>query len=145
MNKSFIPISLLLAAGGVGFAQKIVHPQFKSPVIPEEREIARRDLTWVDRAWTGDNKPYHEIRTNIDNAILSGKSADDLRQEYGLIAQQKPNDPKAQFAWAYAALTQVAQELLLIVNPIMIYGVYQKQWEMLLIPTSMIIIASDFY
>jgi hypothetical protein len=107
MRKPFSPTILALLVCGAGCAQTLMHPQFKSPhVFPEEQVVAARDLSWIERAnktWTGDNKPYQQIRASIDTAIVKGEAIDDLRQQYGLAAQQKPNDPLAQFAWAYSS------------------------------------------
>lgn len=106
MKKFFSPLLMALLLCGAGCAQTLLHPQFKPAPIPEEQVVAARSLSWVNKAnkaWTGDNKPYSQIRASIDTDIAKGQPVDNLRQQYGLVAQQKPDDPLAQFAWAYAA------------------------------------------
>ncbi len=103
MKKIPAPILLVLLICGAACAQALLHPQFKSPIIPQEQVTALQDLSWANRAWSGDNTPYKQIRDSINTAVARGRSADDLRQQYGIAAQQKPNDPAAQFAWGYAA------------------------------------------
>ncbi len=58
---------------------------------------------WTSGSWDGDDKPYRQIRTAIDHAIAGGRKPQELMYFYETFARKAPNDPKAQFRWAYAA------------------------------------------
>lgn len=103
MKKAVWSMAGILLIAGAGCAQKLAPPQFQPSSIPEKQVVAARDLTWANRSWIGDNKHYQQIRASIGTSIKQGQSADALRQQYGIAAQQKPQDPTAQYAWAYAA------------------------------------------
>lgn len=60
------------------------------------------EQAWTMEAWTGDSKPYEKIRKEIDHSVASGEKILSLVAKYETSAKQRPEDPQAQFAWAYA-------------------------------------------
>lgn len=69
--------------------------------------IARPDpWTWTTEAWNGNDKPYRQIRSEIDAAIKRGKSPIALANQYKATAKTEPRqpsyDPQSQFRWMYA-------------------------------------------
>ena len=57
---------------------------------------------WTVAPWNGNDKPYQQMRDTIDNAIAGGRKPQELVEFYELPALEHPNDPIAQFRWAYA-------------------------------------------
>jgi len=62
-----------------------------------------KDWAWASKKWLGDDKPYQQIRADIDNAIARGQDSTSLTADYKKAARQNPGDPQAQFRWGYAA------------------------------------------
>ena len=58
---------------------------------------------WATASWGGDDRPYRQIRATIDNASSGGRKPQELMDFYETAARKAPNDPEAQFRWAYAA------------------------------------------
>lgn len=88
----------------------IVQPTFHPPLPTYEQQLAAQDTHWASLPWAGDDAPYAKMRARIDAAIARGEPADMLRVHYGILAQKKPMDPLAQFAWAYAAEQTITPE-----------------------------------
>lgn len=65
--------------------------------------------SWMAAPWNGSDKPYQQMRGTIDNAISGGRKPQELVEFYKLPALEHPNDPKAQFRWAYAAYIAAKQ------------------------------------
>ena len=61
--------------------------------------------TWAFENWTGDDTPYAAARAEIEQAMAAGKSPLTLGLQYGPQAKKEPNNPLAQFRWAYAVWT----------------------------------------
>lgn len=59
-------------------------------------------LAWVKEQWTGNDRPYVQIRQNIDQALRKGRKTDELLEQYKRSAQQEPSNPQKQFGWGYA-------------------------------------------
>ena len=71
---------------------------------------------WTNEAWNADDKPYQQIRAEIDAAIKAGKKPIDLVNLYRTQAKtepyqdpyqdpykpQTPYNPQAEFRWGYA-------------------------------------------
>lgn len=91
-----------------GCASERATSQQLSPLtLSQEDRAARQNLDWVNQPWTGDDKPYKQIKDKIDNAISSGTRLDVLRVQYERAAEKQREDPQAQFAWAYATWKMV--------------------------------------
>ena len=92
----FLSLALLVICGAIGHSR--VQGNFSpSPV------------SWMTQAWTGDDAPYRQIETNIDQRIARGEAVSALTQEYKGQAENHQSDPKAQFAWAYTVHTDAAK------------------------------------
>ncbi len=106
-HRSTIACATCALAALVAFGAYTFRPQ---PVVTQVRTRFERTGTtldgwaWAAQPWTGDDKPYQQIRKNIYNEIASGQNAEELLARYKAQAEAKPADPQAQFAWAYAAL-----------------------------------------
>ncbi len=57
--------------------------------------------SWLNESWTGDDAPYVAIRAQIEHAFNTA-TPQALVAQYAPAAKARPNDPLAQFAWAYA-------------------------------------------
>lgn len=66
---------------------------------------------WTTEPWTGDDKPYIQVRNNIDKAIAKGQKPDVLLAKYKLLAEKSPKVSVAQFAWGYAAYKAAKAEV----------------------------------
>ena len=97
LKKSIILVGVLTTAIANCFAQT-TGPD-------ESHHSTARPSTWVwtTEKWTADDKPYVEIRQNIDKAIASGHKPDALLKKYEGMAQKGKLSAQAQFRWAYAA------------------------------------------
>lgn len=60
------------------------------------------DQRWAQEQWTGDDKPYATIRTQIESLVDAGHQPLTLASQYASTAKKEPNNSLAQFAWAYA-------------------------------------------
>lgn len=93
-----------------------MHPDYKAPTVPpaiqklrdpkywsgEKKKIdAVLNNDWLHQPWTGDDAPYATARARIEREI-STTPPTALVAQYAGPAQARPNDPLAQFAWAYA-------------------------------------------
>ena len=92
-----------------------MHPFYKPPTVPPKIQALRdpkywaeqrkevKALTndaWVYEQWTGDDGPYAAARLNIDHALAT-TPPQALVARYAAHAKSRPNDPLAQFSWAY--------------------------------------------
>ncbi len=59
-------------------------------------------LSWANQPWTGDNRPYHAIRIQVDHLAEQGKLTPSMLQANFKAWQQTPRDPLKLFQWAYA-------------------------------------------
>ena len=57
--------------------------------------------TWAFEQWTGDDAPYAAVRSQIEHAANAGQPPLSLVSQYAAQAKREPNNPLAQFAWAY--------------------------------------------
>ncbi|HEX8234503.1 MAG TPA: hypothetical protein VF600_00955 [Abditibacteriaceae bacterium] len=89
---------LLIVPATTSYAQK---DEYGRP-LTQRPEIT--DWGWTKHSWTGDESPYVRIGRSIDVAISKGQSSDALVKKLRASALAKPTDPKAQYAWGYAAL-----------------------------------------
>lgn len=67
---------------------------------------AQQRYGWVNEPWTGDAKPYQDMKAEIDRSIFKGQKAEAITsalQKYKAEARKQPNDALAQYAWAFAA------------------------------------------
>lgn len=73
--------------------------------VPYDQKTIRpnEQLTWTTLPWSGDDRPYKAIRSNIDNAIQRGQNLDEIVRKYRRLAQQDLLNPLPQFAWAYVS------------------------------------------
>lgn len=58
---------------------------------------------WTSEQWTGDDRPYQQIRATIDKALATGEEPNKVVSSYEAAARRQSNDPQAAFAWGYAA------------------------------------------
>lgn len=59
---------------------------------------------WTTEEWTGSDRPYLQIRKEVDALVRQKRlTASSLRQVQS-AAEEKPDDPQAQFRWGYALL-----------------------------------------
>lgn len=87
-------------------SSKQVPPKINEITAAEQRRRAAAsptNYTFVNETWTKSNQPYHALRIKVDHALAAGQKPDDLLPAAKAAAQAKPNDPKAQFLWAYIA------------------------------------------
>lgn len=70
-----------------------------SPKSPSETH----SWNWTAQKWTGNDRPYQNIRNEIDKALDNGKNAKQLIEQQKGVAEQHPNNPQCQYAWAYTA------------------------------------------
>lgn len=56
---------------------------------------------WLNESWTGNDAPYATLRTQIERAFGT-MTPQTLVAQYTPAAKARPDDPLAQFAWAYA-------------------------------------------
>lgn len=75
----------------------------ETPVDLSDRAGVMESYAWARAPWTGDDKPYQQIQKETDIALTSGLPVDNLLQQNKILAKQKPDDPQAQFGWAYVA------------------------------------------
>ena len=66
--------------------------------------IVSNDLGWTTEVWNGDDKPYEQIRKDIDLTVAKGQNLDTMLTAYKILARQHPLNPQAQFRWGYFAL-----------------------------------------
>ena len=66
-------------------------------------------MRWGLVSWKGDNRPYHQIRTNIDRLVAQGKKPAYLLPNAYRLAQQDLRNPKAKFTWIYTAYQTMRQ------------------------------------
>ena len=62
--------------------------------------VANDQWNWAREGWTGDNRPYHRVRTEVNRAISQGQKFVKLMTKYKLLAQ-KSSKPLDKFRWAY--------------------------------------------
>ena len=68
------------------------------------------DFSWTREAWTGDDKPYQQARTEIEGQFIDAKNPELLLQNYKTDALKSPHDTLAQFRWACAAYTYASKK-----------------------------------
>ena len=57
---------------------------------------------WFNSPWTGNDQPYQNIRSDIDQALAEGQKPAAVLQKYRDVAQKQPNSPQAIFGYGYA-------------------------------------------
>ena len=70
---------------------------------PPTSSTAAQKWAWASEGWTGDDRPFRDVRNDIDTRIKQGESAEALLQKAKSQAKIFPTDPTAQFRWGYAA------------------------------------------
>lgn len=99
-----------------GQKTKPVFPQLPVPHPPpvqdrkywtEQRKEfqALTNKSWAFEDWTGNDAPYAAARAEIERAAAAGKLPLTLASQYEPQAKKEPNNPLAQFRWAYAVWT----------------------------------------
>lgn len=58
---------------------------------------------WTSQTWAEDNKPYQQLRLSIHQVVVKGRSPGRLLSYWKSRAQANPQDPMAQFGWAYTS------------------------------------------
>ncbi len=59
--------------------------------------------SWMMQSWTGNDRPYQEIEASIDGRIAKGEAIKSLVEDFEAKSISHPDDPRAQFTWAYVA------------------------------------------
>lgn len=73
----------------------------------QKREVdALINNAWIHQPWTGDDTPYAAARAKIDQE-LNTLSPQTVVTKYAAPAKLRPQDPLAQFAWAYTVYKAV--------------------------------------
>jgi len=67
-----------------------------------EKTISQNAFSWRHETWTGDDKPYQNVRRTIDAAIAIGKSPERVVLQYEAEAGKNKKSSLEQFRWAYA-------------------------------------------
>ena len=88
--KFILPVIFALAL--VGFGSKPFYPMFQ-----------RNHSSLTSETWTGDEKPYNDVRARIKAEYKLGGNLATIAQKYKMNALKNSRDPVAQFAWVYAA------------------------------------------
>lgn len=102
-------LSLLIFGAAGGCAQSKSGPDFTAHYTLQDLAAARRH-DWANEPWSGNNKPYQQVRSDMERALASGQDMESLRIKYGLLAQQHPDNPVAQLQWAYAASMSITHK-----------------------------------
>ncbi len=68
--------------------------------------------SWMIEAWTGDNRPYHQIRAEADKVNNNPQSLDSTAKRLESDIERNPSDPKREYHWAY-----VTYKLAIASNP----------------------------
>lgn len=58
--------------------------------------------SWMIEAWTGDNRPYRQSRTETDKVSSNPSSLDSIAKRLESDVEKNPSDPKREYQWAYA-------------------------------------------
>ena len=107
LNKT---LCLLLASAGfasTAIAQKPVPYATPStnqiPIYPSRTPgiLVTRMWDWTTDAWDGNDKPYQQARTVIDQSVAAHHNLAALLGQYKAQAQRRPDDSLALFRWAY--------------------------------------------
>lgn len=69
------------------------------PIDPDKIPV---QYAWTKEQWTGDERPFTNVRKEIDAAIKAGKDRRSIYYEYSKRSQENFNDRRAAFARAYA-------------------------------------------
>ena len=109
LNKT---LCLLLASAGfvsTAIAQKPVPYATPStnqiPIYPSRTPgiLVTRMWDWTTDAWDGNDKPYQQARTVIDQSVAAHHNLAALLGQYKAQAQRRPDDSLALFRWSYIA------------------------------------------
>ena len=103
-KRDLVPISILcLLIGNICHAQKNSNLQnVGKESVSGNLPLATPSSDWMHEAWTGDEVLYRKLRANVYQVSRSGHTPSDWVTQYATIAQERPNNPASQFAWAYA-------------------------------------------
>ncbi len=86
-------------------SQDYTDPKYWAQQRIESRALSND--TWLNEKWTGNDAPYASLRNQINSAIATGTSPNELVAQYAPQAKRVPNNTLAQFAWAYTVWLQV--------------------------------------
>ena len=86
---------LMLATATVALCQ--------SAYVLQQIHDQHRPLSLLNEKWTGDQQPYKAVEAQVIQEYKSGKSLESIMEEYHALAESRPKDPVAQFAYVYAA------------------------------------------
>lgn len=67
-----------------------------------EKITSQKAFAWRHEIWSGNDRPYHQARQEIDAAIAAGESPMRIAESYQKQAQENKQSPLAQFRWSYA-------------------------------------------
>ena len=71
------------------------------PIEYDKNDWRPTNSAWTKEQWTGDEKPFRELRKHIE-AIAEAGEIEPLYIRYEKEALLKPKDALAQYAWAYS-------------------------------------------
>lgn len=77
--------------------------QAAKPKTVQQPKSLFKQFLWWEEEWKKDNKPFHDIRLNLDKQIDTDKNPDTLVSQYRAQLLKNKFDAKAMFRWAYAA------------------------------------------
>lgn len=72
--------------------------------------VPTKEVTWLTAKWAGDDKPFKQVRDEIDKAIQDGQKPIDLVEKYQIMAQKQPFDALVVYKFAYAAFCAVGKD-----------------------------------
>lgn len=93
--------SLCAALGLWAWATPTARPT--RPYVAQARAQIHAYDSWCNAPWTGDDRPYQILRTDIEREATDGQKAVALMRKYELELAKEPHDFQAQFAYYYAA------------------------------------------
>ena len=76
----------------------------------EDKVLDQNAFVWRHGNWQDDDKPYQQVRQQIDEAASSGKSSLLLAEQYQSEAAMKQKNALAQFKWSYAVWKSITPE-----------------------------------
>jgi tetratricopeptide (TPR) repeat protein len=92
-------IVLRLSAGPLLFTQSSAAPTLRYYAVINDR-------AWESERWTGDDRPFAQVRLSIDRLFNAKVDAQPFVSQYQALAKVNPRDALDQFRWAYAVLKQ---------------------------------------
>ncbi len=98
-----------LAIALAAFSRDIHLDLSQAADLPMQTASSAHQWDWTTQAWTKNDRPYQQIKVQIDKAVALGNDPQQLLARQAKIARQHPHNPQAQFAWGYATFVSLPQ------------------------------------